>query len=360
MIERISPIDVLADSRETLGLPATSAQTIDAPLLAALLRRTAGFHCPCSRVTLRASVLECTRHLSGELDSTSDRIDDAIEALIVGGDLLELSDVTTNDPEVRGTWVFPAPPGFVIRRSDAAYLFGIVPDQDTYLPDSLSSRVVHHGFTRMIAPRPGEQIAHELRQQGLQELSERAWLRHPPPESAPEMVHRFHRNLAAQPRSADVAGVEILDSHRPVRYYRGRWTSPTDQTGSFVGRRPQEFGSPIWCFVEILDGKVERLLDLPLKATRWRDCDTAWHLQMAIDHYEGHPQLYRRRLHDGQVRLDFYSPLPLWAQRRLAIFGSPVAPDRSLLAFRVPTIEATSEEQHLRDQLWLSPTEDSE
>ena len=360
MIERISPRDVLADSRETLGLPATSAQTIDAPLLAALLRRTAGFHCPCSRVTLRASVLECTQHLSGELDSISDQIDDAIEALIVGGDLLELSDVTTNDPEVRGTWVFPAPPGFVIRRSGAAYLFGIVPDQDTYLPDPLSSRVVHHGFTRMIAPLPGEPIAQELRQHGLQELSERAWLRHPPPESATEMVARFHRHLAAQPRSADVAGVEILDSHRSVRYYRGRWTSPTGQTGSFVGRRPQEFGSPIWCFVEILDGKVERLLDLPLKATRWRDCDTAWHLQMAIDHCKSHPQLYRRRLHDGQVRFDFFSPLPLWAQRRLAIFGSPVAPDRSLLAFCLPTIEASTEEQHLRDELWLSPTEDSE
>ncbi|MYD97250.1 MAG: hypothetical protein F4X98_07675 [Gammaproteobacteria bacterium] len=360
MIERISPRDVLADCRETLGLPQPPAQTIDDPLLAGLLRRSAGFHCPCSRATLRASVLECTQHLSGDLDSLTDRIEDAIEALIVGGDLLILSDVATDDPEVRGTWVFPAPPGFVIRQSGSAFLFGVVPDQDTYLPDSLSKRVVHEGFTRMIAPLPGEKIAQELHQYGLQELSEGAWLRQPRPEPARDMVASFRRQLAAQPRSAEVVGLEILDSQRPVKYYRGRWTPPTDQTGSFVGRRPQEFGFPIWCFVEILAGEVVRLLDLPLKATRWRDCDTAWHLQMAIDRCEGHPQLYRRRRDDGGVRFDFYSPLPMWSQRRLAIFGSRVAADRSLLAFRLPTTEANIEEQALQDHLWLSPTEDSE
>ncbi|MDD9980959.1 MAG: hypothetical protein OXU81_06300, partial [Gammaproteobacteria bacterium] len=185
-------------------------------------------------------------------------------------------------------------------------------------------------------------------------------LRQPRPELAPAMVARFQRHLAAQPPSADVVGLEILDPRRPVTYYPGRWTPPTDHTGSFVGRRPQEFGFPIWCFVETLDGNVVRLLDLPLKATRWRDCDTAWHLQMALDRCEGHPQLYRRRLDDGQVRFDFFSPLPLWSQRRLAIFGSSVAPDRSLLAFRLPPKEATTEEQVFRDELWLSPTEDSE
>lgn len=360
MIESISPRNVLADTRETLSLPQPTDQTIDDLLLAGLLRRSAGFHCPCSRATLRASIVECTQYLPGHLDSLRHRIEDAIEALIVGGDLLVLSDVATDDPAVRGTWVFPAPPGFVIRRSGAAFVFGTVPDQDTYLPDSLSRRIVHEGFTRMITPLPGEQLAQELHQHGLQELSERAWLRQPRPQPAPAMAARFQRHLAAQPRSTDVVGLEILDVHRSVTYYPGRWTPPTNQTGYFVGRRPQEFGFPIWCFVEILDGNVVRLLDLPLKATRWRDCDIAWHLQMALDRCEGHPQLYRRRLDDGQVRFDFFSPLPLWSQRRLAIFGSPVAPDRSLLAFRLPTNEATTEEQVLQDELWLSPTEDSD
>ena len=360
MIARISLRDVLVGCRETLGLPQLPAQPVDDPLLAGLLRRSAGIHCPCSRATLRASVLECTQGLSTDPDSLPARIDDAIEALIVGGDLLVLNDVATDDPEVKGTWVFAAPPGFVVRPSGAAFLFGIVPDQDAYLPDSLSSRVVHHGFARSIAPLPGEPIAQELDQHGLQELSERAWLKHPGRESAPEMVARFRGHLATEPRSADVAGLEILDSHRPVTYYPGRWTPPTDQTGSFVGRRPQEFGPPIWCFVEILDGGVVRLLDLPLKTTRWRDCDTAWHLQMAIDHCEGHPQLYRRRLDGDRVRFDFLSPLPLWSQRRLAIFGSTVAPDRSLFSFNLPDAEAITEERFLQDKLWLSPTQDSE
>ena len=360
MIERISPTDVLDGCRETLGLLQPLAQSVDDSLLAGLLRRSAGIHCPCSRATLRASVLECTRGLSIDPDFLPARIDDAIEALIVGGDLLVLNDVATDDPEVKGTWVFPAPPGFVVRPSGAAFLFGIVPDQDAYLPDSLSSRVIHDGFARTIAPRPDERIAQELDQHGLQQLSERAWLRAPGRESASEMVARFRRHLAAEPRSADIAGLEILDSDRPVTYYTGRWTPPTNQTGTFVGRRPQEFGPPIWCFVDVLDGRVVRLLDLPLKTTRWRDCDTAWHLQMAIDHCEGHPQLYRRRRDGDRVRFDFLSPLPLWSQRRLAIFGSTVAPERSLFSFRLPTAEAITEERFLQDELWLSPTQDSE
>ena len=360
MIERISPTDVLDGCRDTLGLPQPPSQSVDDPLLAGLLRRSAGIHCPCSRTTLRASVIECTRGLLADPDSLPARIDDAIEALIVGGDLLELNDVATDDPEVRGTWVFPAPPGFVVRPSGAAFLFGIVPDQDAYLPDSLSNRVVHEGFALTIAPLSGERIDQELREHGLQQLSQRTWLKAPDRESAPEMVARFRRHLAAEPRSADIAGLEILDSGRPVTFYPGRWTPPANQTGTFVARRPQEFGPPIWCVVETLDGGVVRLLDLPLKTTRWRDCDTAWHLQMAIDHCEGHPQLYRRRPDGDRVRFDFLSPLPLWSQRRLAIFGSTVAPERSLFSFHLPAAEAVTEERFLQDELWLSPTQDSE
>ena len=360
MIERISPTDVLDGCRDALGLPQAPARSVDDPLLAGLLRRSGGIHCPCSRATLRASVLECTQGLSPDPDSLPARIDDAIEALIVGGDLLELNDVATDDAEVKGTWVFPAPPGFVVRPSGAAFLFGIVPDQDTYLPDSLSNRVIHDGFARTLPALPGERIAEELGQHGLQQLSQRAWLRAPGRESAPDMVARFGRHLAAEPRSADIAGLEILDSDRPVTFYPGRWTPPASQTGTFVGRRPQEFGRPIWCVVEVLDGGVVRLLDLPLKTTRWRDCDTAWHLQMAIDHCDGHPQLYRRRPDGDRVRFDFLSPLPMWAQRRLAIFGSTVAPERSLFSFRLRTAEAVTEERFLQDELWLSPTQDSE
>ena len=60
---------------------------MDNLLLAGLLRRSAGIHCPCSRATLRASLLESLEHLSADEESLSERVDAAIEALIVGGDL---------------------------------------------------------------------------------------------------------------------------------------------------------------------------------------------------------------------------------------------------------------------------------
>ena len=148
--------------------------------------------------------------------------------------------------------------------------------------------------------------------------------------------------------------LKILDSSRPVTYYRGRWVDPTDHDGPFVARRPQEFGAPIWCLVELRNGDPVCLLDLPLARTRWRGCDSAWHLQMAIDHDRGTPQLYRRRVDRDIVRFDFFSPLPQWSQRRLMILGRPVARDRCLFSYLLPADEADAEEAFLQESLWLS------
>ena len=360
MIERVMAREVLAGCRRTLGLSGQGDGLIDDVLLAALIRRSAGMHCPCFRATLRASVLECTRALADDDASRSQHIDNTIEALTVGGDLLELDDVVIEDSDVRQTWVFAAPPGFVVRPNGTAFIFGVVPDQDAFLPSSLGTRVLYDGFTRSIEPRSGEDLAGELREQGLQELSEDAWLKDPKPESPDDMLSRVDRRLDRQPSITTIDNLKILDSARPVTYYRDRWIVPTNQTGMFVARRPQEFGAPMWCLVRMEDGVPVRLLDLPFEKTRWRACDTAWHLQMAIDHCRHHPQQYRRSLGTCGIRFDFFSPLPQWAQRRLMIFGNPIPPERSLLAYVVPSAHAETEEEFLKSKLWLTPTADSE
>ena len=361
MIEPVTASEVLADCRRTLGLPDRGDGLIDDVLLAALLRRSAGMHCPCSRATLRASVLECTQALANDNASHSQRIDDTIEALTVGGDLLELDDVVTEDSNVRSTWVFAAPPGFVVRPNRTAFIFGVVPDQDAFLPPSLSARVQYDGFTRSIELRSGEDLADELLEQGLQELSEDAWLKGPKPEPPEDMLSRVDQRLEGELPITTINNLKILDSTRPVTYYRDRWVEPTKQTGTFVARRPQEFGAPMWCLVRLESGVPVRLLDLPFEKTRWRACDTAWHLQMAIDHCRHHPQLYRRSLGTWGVRFDFFSPLPQWAQRRLMIFGNPMPPERSsLLAYVIPSAQAATEEEFLKSKLWLTLTADSE
>ena len=358
VIAEIKPNDILAGCRQTLGLSENRQEPIDEMLLAALLRRSAGIHCPCSRITLRASLLESLKHLSQDEPILPERLDTIIEGLIVGGDLLELNDVATDDPEVKGTWVFAAPPGFVVRPSGSIFLLGIVPDQDAFLPHSLASRISYEGFTRTIIQEPDEDLVAELREQGMQELSESVWLKCPTAERSEAMLNRYERQLGLQSPSGAVEDLRILDQTKPVTYYRGRWTTPQSQTGTFIARRPQEFGAPIWCFAQLEAGTIVRILDLPLRKDRWRGCDVAWHLQMAIDSCRHTPQLYRRQDVGSEVRLDFFSPLPQWSQRRLMILGRPSRPEQSLMSYWLPATEVESEERFLQERLWLLPTKE--
>lgn len=360
MITKVLAGDVLTGCRQTLGLPRSQEGPIDDVLLAALLRRSAGIHCPCSRATLRDSLLESLQHLSPAETSLSDRIDEIIEGLIVGGDLLELNDVAIDDPDVKGTWVFAAPPSFVVRLSGDVFLLGIVHDQDVFLPQSLASRVKCEGLTRIIASKPDEELVTELLEQGLQQLSENSWLKSPKAERPEDMLKRFKDQLSAQPPSGAVDDLQILDPTQPVNFYRGRWTTPQNRTGTFVARRPQEFGVPMWCFATLEEGTVIRLLDLPPKRTRWRGCDVAWHLQMAIDYCSHSPQLYRRRQDRAGVRLDFFSPLPQWSERRFMTLGHPLPRERSLMSYWLPAAETETEERFLQERLWLSCSEDSD
>jgi hypothetical protein len=357
VITEIQPTDVLADCRRTLDLPAAAGTVIDDRLLAALLRRSAGMNCPCSRATLRSSLVESLQQLSGDDSLLWDRIEEITDSLIVVGDLLELSDVVTDDPGAKGTWVYAAPPGFVVRPSGSIFLIGVVPDQDAFLPEGVGSRVIYEGFTRLIVQQSGEDLPAELREQGLQELTEPVWLKCPKPETVQDMVSALERRLTSQPPTGSIGDLQILDSAQPITYYRGRWTTPKHHTGDFIARRPQEFGAPIWCFVTLQDGVPRRLLDFPLKNARWRGCDEAWHVQMALDRQHGHPQFYRRQPADDGIRLDFFSPLPLWAQRRLMIFGRSTPAQKCLMSYWLPVGEAKVEERFLQDRLWLSASD---
>lgn len=360
MIDQETALEVLSGCREVLGLEVVGEQTMDDPLLAGLLRRAAGIHCPCSRATLRAAILECLQHLTPADEITSDRVDAAIESLIVGGDLLELNDFVTDGADAAGSWVFAAPPSFVVRPSGGIFLFGIVPDQDTFLPNYIAKQVVHIGHIRMIPQHFDANIVGDLRELSLQEVTEGAWLKRPRPETAEKMVGRFERLLSHQPPAGSINNLTILDPSRSVSYYRGRWTDPKEQTGTFIARRPQEFGAPIWCFVCLKNGVPVQLLDLPPpNLRRWRSCDIAWHLQMAIDHLRSAPQQYRRICSNDGVRFDFFSPIPQWSQRRLMIFGHEVPQEKCLFSYLLPPSEAATEDNHLQQSLWLRPTEES-
>jgi hypothetical protein len=136
VIEQIAREGVLKASRESLGL-SPSAAPMDDPLLTAMLRRAAAIHCPCSPLTIINSVLDALQYLVEDDSSIEERLADLTDKLIVTGDLLELNQVTTDDPDVKGTWLFAVPPSFVARPDGTIFLLGLATDEVTRCPPPL-------------------------------------------------------------------------------------------------------------------------------------------------------------------------------------------------------------------------------
>jgi hypothetical protein len=354
VITELSVDEVVRLSRQALGLPASDSDAIDEVLIACALRRAAGFLCPCSPSTLVEAVLESFQHLFQAGDNIAERVTDAAEALVTMGDLLELRQATVDDPLVKATWVFAAPPSFVQRPSGSIFLIGIVPDEAASLPTSLSARVTYEGYTRALTPEPSEDLPSILRDLGLLELPQATWLKAPKKGSAADLHKDMIQRLLAQEPYGTASDISILDPARKVDYYKGRWVNPSKESGSFVARRPQAYGAPLWGFADLDGGRVTKFLDFPLRGNRWRGCDVAWQLQMAIDWCRGTPQLYRRKPKEDGACLEFFSPIPLWAERRLAIWGRPSPRERCLFSYWIPERELASEEAFLRDRLWLA------
>ncbi len=358
-ITEISASQLINASRDYFGLPALAqeASSLDDIFLAASLRRQAGFQCPCSPTLLAATLCQSLNQLIENLpaDALRERIDAVLEMLAVVGDILELQNVTTMDSNVKGTWVFAAPPAFVAHPSgEKIFILGIARDELSPLPETLSSRLQYAGFIRFLVPESGENLKKPLVQLGLREISWSAWHKLPKRETAQEFLRQMQQRLDQQSPCGSIADLQILDPDLSTRSYRKRWTVPKKHTGKFVARRPQEYGSDLWGYVELADGEPIRFLDLPLKNARFRGCDVAWHLQLAIDRCRGSGQTYRSRRIGDEMLLEFFMPLPMWAQRKLAIIGRQVEQPNCLFAYHVPVEEAIEEERFLQEQLWLS------
>jgi hypothetical protein len=356
VIQLIEAADIVSLSRRALTLPDAN-DVHDAAFLAALTRRAASIVCPCSARTLGRAVLESLDRLSEDPERLAEDVESAVEKAVIAGDLLELSQVATDDPNAKGIWLFAAPPAFVVRRSGNIFLLGITPDGPSPLPPSLHARIVYERHYRLFHPQASENAAQILRELGLLELSERSWLKFPRKETARNFRDGIERTLLAQGPSGDVPELLILDSARDPSYYKGRWVAPKRETGCFVARRPQAYGAPLWGYALLTEGVLEKFLDFPLRRDKWRGSDFAWHLQMAIDSCRGSPQKYRRRKTASGICLDFFSPLPLWAERRLAIIGQPAERDRCLFSYQIPDPELEAEEQFLQAHLWITLNE---
>ncbi|MGH3493756.1 MAG: hypothetical protein ACRDQ1_11025, partial [Sciscionella sp.] len=182
--------------------------------------------------------------------------------------------------------------------------------------------------------RPGPDLDQLMMVNDIAERSVSQWLQAPRPRSAVELLGEYTMRLDAAGPSGEIEGPRILDPAAPVQYYRGRWRAPkSGDSGMFLARRPQAYGADLWCVARLDDGRFVRLVDLPLFGSLLPAADEAWELQAAIDAERGHRQRVRVRPTSdaGYAAIDFFSPLPSWAQRRLDLFGTPLLAGRGAL-----------------------------
>src|SRR5262245_48253942 len=316
-MRRLSIEEVHARQVAELGLDQNALDLTATESLAAALRRAAGFLCPCSAATLVRAVVRPLDGLVPGLEVVKDSVETTLEALIAHGDILEECDVAADPASASRVLLYGAPPSFVARRSGAALVLGITPDELSPLPVELEARIDYVNHVRSLPADSAEDLRTELIQLGLVELSLMSWLKAPPAETAAQHLARMNHQLDTATPTSTIPGLLLLDPTKSVRYYRGRWVEPRKYTGRFGARRSQAYAADLWCYVQIAGGLPERFIDLPLPGGRARGCDEAWRLQMAIDTVRGDPQRFRLRPGPtGTFVLELFSPVPMWARRR--------------------------------------------
>lgn len=357
MIQFTSRTDVLEKVGHCLGLPVATVVDIDtAEAIAASLRRVATFACPCSGASLRALLVEALMGLSQfSGDELTSVIEGAIEELCAVGDLLELTQVTSLEEGTKSTWLFCAPPSFVVLDNGSLiFLMGMASDDPTPLPGTLIARVELTGARRLIKGTPNERLGQTLSDLGWRELSIQNWLRIPRADSAARHLEAMNAKLASAVSTDAIADLRILARQSPRQRYKDLWRPAADASGRFVCRRPQQFGADLWGYVELTNGAPQRLLTFPLKNSHDRGCDTAWRLQLAMDAVNGSPQTYTVTKSEEGWDFRFFFPVPLWAQRRLAVCSTPLTGRGSLFAYRVAPESGAELDRFLQKEIWLS------
>lgn len=353
-MRRLTAAEVHAQKIAELGLDPNALDLTSTEAIAGALRRAASFLCPCAAATLVRGVVRPLRGLVDNIEVVKDMIEETLEAMLAHGDILEHRDFEEDSGHGTATLLYAAPASFVARKSGAVILLGVASDQLSALPDDIEVRIEYVNHLRRLSPLPGGDLRAELGQLGLMEISYDHWLKAPRMDTPAQHLSHIDRLLNAAQPSRDVPGLLLIDPERPVRYYRGRWVEARSQSGRFVGRRSQAYGAQLWSYVQLRDGNPERLIDFPIGSSRWRGCDEAWRLQMAIDALRGEPQRFRVRPGAGDTRvIEFFSPVPMWTRRKWDAVGEPVLSSGCLFAYRFPQAELAEELRFAREELWL-------
>jgi hypothetical protein len=336
-----------------------AADLFSAEGLAASLRRAASFLCPASPRQLVDAVLDAVRPLLLPGDELPrEDLADLLDLLVSAGDLVELG----QSGDAPGRLLYLAPPSYVERCPGQYLLLGIRPFGAPLVGSGLAGTIRYEGHMRTIE-LPQDQAAAQLSELGLHAIRLRQWI-HLPPEMPPdELIRQERGRLSAAGPAGVIQDLRVIAPEEKVTYYRGRWRSlkPAD-SGLLVGRRPQAYGADLWCVVLIADGAPVRFFDLPADDPAAPGRDEAWRVQAALDAAGGSPQVFRVGCAAGagasaERTVDFFSPLPRWAERYLQLTGMAVPRSRNaLFSYRIPENALPDLAGFLASMLWMHQT----
>jgi len=359
-----SDLDVFQRLKRDLHLELEAFEGESETAVAAVVRRLSGFMCPCPKSALASATVRSLMIRPETQEALATQVNACIDDLMIAGDLIELSKVATAGAEDHPTWLFCAPPSFVQRSDGRIHLFGVAPDDAVFLPSEVRAQVKHRGALRYIDAADAGTVAAVLRELGLRQVSDAAWLIPHHAESTEKFLGRMTKRLRQDGISGHLPDISIL-RHADVdaSTYRQRWGTPKDETGFYIGRHPHPFGAPLWYFCELHEGEVQRSVLLPFAEQTARACDVAWQIQLAIDASRGFPALMRTRP-DPQgagIYLEVGFPLPMAARRRLLLLaGSRGLSGSSGFSFWLPASQLAQEKSFLADHFWYAPAKNSE
>lgn len=351
-VQRIERTEAATRAVAILGLDRDSVELFATEGLSASLRRAASFLCPASPRQIADAVLNALSPLSQGLER--EVVADALDALVGSGDLLEL-----RQPADQTRLLFLGPPSFVEKHPGKYLLLGIRPRAAALLDEASSGlEVIYNAHTRSVQmdPAPGNA---SLVAAGLRPLSKEQWTRTPRCEPAAQVIAKARGELSAEHAAPGaISSLTIIDPAKPVLFYKGRWREPANEdNGIFTGRRPQAYGAPVWCVVEIANGVPQAVLDLPVNSNVAPGWDDARRIQAALDAENGNPQIYRIRVsaQKGSTIFDFFMPLPSWAERYIAISGCPAQNGpKSLFSYCLPDEAVGDAQRFLSASLWMT------
>ena len=348
MIQALALDELRSSIAQALGL---ECATSDAPLIRAALRRAIYPLAPTSRSSLLRNVSNPLKALGIDREAVEDCLDD----LIAYGDIFEMKRFADDPWDTPAVVLRPAPPGFVCRSDGSVVLLGVAGDYQSALTPDFDELVDDAGPVRTLQPIEARNLREELSLLGLVQLNEATWLQLPASQSPSEFLEHFEQALdKLVPTAGGVAQLEILDPAKSVRFYKGRWTAPSKTTdGLRLARRPQDYGAPLWTIALFQLGLATKVYDLLEYDGRESPRDIAWRFQAALDAKLGRPQEITLRKSSSGAALDFYSPLPAFAERHLALVGIKTTGPGRLFSFELPPSKLEAEIGFLECFLWM-------